>query len=155
MGKLGGGLRLAGESLADVLLKGELGRKDLDGHPALKPFVAGAVDHAHPSAPDLALDRISITQCLAQTGGERLIGRLAHRTNFALARPLSATFRFWLERTGAILAGPPAVRDNWRASACRDGPFGRFGAASALARQVQRQADSLVLDGQLRSGHRS
>ena len=64
-------LRLAGESLADVLLEGELGRQHLDGHPALQPFVARAIDHAHAAAPDLALDRIRVTERLGEAGGER------------------------------------------------------------------------------------
>src|SRR5690349_22837478 len=47
---------LAGEPLPDVLLKGELGRQHLDGHPALEALVAGAIDHSHPAAADLTLD---------------------------------------------------------------------------------------------------
>ena len=58
MGQPGGGLGLPGEPLPDVLLKGKLGRKHLDGHPALKPLVSGAVHHAHPAPPDLAFDGI-------------------------------------------------------------------------------------------------
>ena len=66
MGQPGGGLRLAGEALADVLLEGELGRQHLDGDPALEPLVAGAVDHAHAAAADLALDGIRVAQRLGE-----------------------------------------------------------------------------------------
>ena len=72
------GLGLAGEPLADVLLEGELGRKDLDGDAALKPLVAGPVDHAHPAAADLALDGIRVAQRLGEPGRQRLIGRVGH-----------------------------------------------------------------------------
>ena len=68
MGQPGGGLRLAGEALADVLLEGELGRQHLDGDPALEPLVAGAVHHAHPAAADLAFERIGVAQRLARDG---------------------------------------------------------------------------------------
>ena len=40
----------------DVLLEGELGRQHLDRDAALEPLVAGAIDHAHAAAADLAFD---------------------------------------------------------------------------------------------------
>ena len=60
VGQLGGRLGLAGEPLADVLLEGELGWKNLDGHAALEPLVAGPVHHTHPAAADLALDGVRV-----------------------------------------------------------------------------------------------
>ena len=68
--ELGGGLGLPGESLPDILLKGELGGQHLDGHPALEPLVTGAVHHAHPAPPDLAFDRIRVSQGFCETGRE-------------------------------------------------------------------------------------
>ena len=78
MGQLGGGLRLAGEPLADVLLEGELGGQDLDGDPALEPLVAGAVDDAHAAPPDLALDGVGVTQRRGEPGRQRLVGGGGH-----------------------------------------------------------------------------
>ena len=65
-----GGLRLAGEALADFLLEGELGREHLDRDAALQPLVAGAIDHPHPASADLAFDRIRVSQRLFR-GAER------------------------------------------------------------------------------------
>ncbi len=79
MAQLGRGLRLAGEPLADVLLEGELGRQDLDGHPALQPLVPGAVHHAHAAAADFSLDGIGVTQRRGEPSRQRLVGRGGHR----------------------------------------------------------------------------
>ena len=81
VGQPGGRLGLAGEPLADVLLKGELGRQHLDGDPALEPLVARPVDHAHPATPDLALDGIGIPERLGEARRQRLIGRVGHETS--------------------------------------------------------------------------
>ena len=62
----------------DVLLEGELGRQHLDGDPALEPLVPGAIDHAHPAAPDLALDRVGVAQGLGEARRQRLVGRVGH-----------------------------------------------------------------------------
>ena len=78
MAQLGGGLRLAGEPLADVLLEGQLGGQHLDRHPALEPLVPGAVDHAHPAPADFALDGIRVTQRRGEPGRQRLVGRGGH-----------------------------------------------------------------------------
>ena len=61
MAQLGRGLGLAGETLPDVRLEGELRGKDLDRHPTLKALVAGAVDNPHPAPADFAFDRICVT----------------------------------------------------------------------------------------------
>ena len=72
VGETGGGLSLTGEPLADILLECELGREHLDRHPSLEPLVTGAVHHAHAAPPDLAFDRIRVSQGLGETGGQRL-----------------------------------------------------------------------------------
>ena len=72
MGEPGGGLRLTGEPLADILLEGELRREHLNGYAALEPVIPGAVHHTHAAPPNLAFDRIGVSQGLRQTGGERL-----------------------------------------------------------------------------------
>jgi hypothetical protein len=78
MAQLGGGLCLAGEPLADVLLERQLGGQDLDRHPALEPLVPGSVDDAHAAPPDLALYGVCITQCRGEPSGERLVGGGGH-----------------------------------------------------------------------------
>jgi hypothetical protein len=60
--QLGGGLSLAGEPLADVLLIRQLGRQHLDRDPALEALVSRAVDHPHAAPAHLALDGIGVTQ---------------------------------------------------------------------------------------------
>jgi hypothetical protein len=60
----GSGLGFAGESLSDILLKGQLGGQHFDGHPPLEPLVPGPIDHPHAAAADLALYGIGIAQCL-------------------------------------------------------------------------------------------
>ena len=88
VGQPGGGLRLAGEALPDVLLEGELGRQDLDGDPALEPLVAGAVHHAHAATADLALDGIGAAQRLGEPSSQRLVRRIGHgrQSGMGLAR---------------------------------------------------------------------
>jgi hypothetical protein len=70
MGQPGSGLGFASEALPDLLLECKLRRKDLDGHTAVEPFIASAIDDAHPTAADLALDGIHLAQRLFQALGE-------------------------------------------------------------------------------------
>jgi hypothetical protein len=79
VGEPGGGLRLAGKAFPNVLLKGKLWWKHLDGDPALKPLVARAVDYAHSSAADLPFYGIGSAQGLGQPSRERSIARRRHR----------------------------------------------------------------------------
>ena len=59
----------AREAGADIFLKGELGRKHLDGDSALQALIAGTEDHAHSAAPDLPFDRIRAAESFAEAGG--------------------------------------------------------------------------------------
>src|SRR5262249_21252437 len=49
------GLRLAQEASLDLTAECELWRQDLDGDRALESAILGAIDHAHPAAPDLGV----------------------------------------------------------------------------------------------------
>ena len=131
--QLGGGLGLAGEPLADVLLEGELRGKHLDRDPALEPLVAGAVDHPHAAAADLALDGICVTQRLGEPG-----------------RPVAGR----MERSSG--SGPPE-RMRARVGDCRTWQHNLYSAsgpaATLMACRPERSegSDSLRQDPSLRS----
>src|SRR6185295_3692047 len=74
----GRGLGLPGKSLPDVLLEGQLGGKHFDGNPPLEPFVPGAIDHSHPSPPDLTLDGVGVAQGIGQADCQRSVARRRH-----------------------------------------------------------------------------
>ena len=78
MEQLAGGLRLALEALADVLLEGELGRQHLDRDPALELLVARAVDDAHAAPPDFSLEGVGGAQRLSDASGKRLVDCFGH-----------------------------------------------------------------------------
>ena len=78
VGEPRGRLGLSGEPLPDVPLEGQFRRQDLDRDPALEPLVPRPVDDPHPAAPDLSLDGVRVPEGLAQTRGQRLIGRVGH-----------------------------------------------------------------------------
>ena len=59
-------LCLASEALSDFLLESQLGWQHLDGHTPMQALIARAIDHAHSTAADFALDGILITQRLLQ-----------------------------------------------------------------------------------------
>ena len=60
VGQTGGGLRLAREALTDLALKGKFRRQGLHRDTSMQALVAGAIDHTHPPAPNLAFDRVRI-----------------------------------------------------------------------------------------------
>ena len=67
-------LRLTQKAGADLFTEGELRGQHLDRHAPFEPLVAGVVHHPHAAPADLSLERVRGAQCLAQTGGERLVG---------------------------------------------------------------------------------
>jgi hypothetical protein len=67
------GLRLPGEPLANILLEGELGRKNLDRYPALEAFIPGTIDHTHPTSTNLPLNSVGGTESFGETCGKRSV----------------------------------------------------------------------------------
>ena len=69
----GGGLRLTGEPLSDILLERELRRKHLDRYAPLEPFIPGTVDNAHPASTNLPFDCVGGTECFGEACGKRSV----------------------------------------------------------------------------------
>ena len=100
----GDGLRLLREQHQPRGIGSECLEEDLDGHFALQPLVARAVDHARSARPDL-LENLIVTQRLAQhredrrrhvrSGGRRPVGHDGENRRRALvrARPVDACER--------------------------------------------------------------
>jgi hypothetical protein len=71
-------LSLAGKTLANVSLEGQLRGQDFDRHPALEPLVPRPIHDAHAAAPDLAFYGVRITQRGGEPSGQRLVGGGGH-----------------------------------------------------------------------------
>jgi hypothetical protein len=50
----------------------QLGMEDLQGNRTVVPEIAGEKDRGHPAAPELAFDRVAVTQGVGQLGRDPL-----------------------------------------------------------------------------------
>ena len=108
---------LAGEALAEALGLREVRRDDLDGGAAAQVQVLGAVDHAHPAAPDPLLDPV------ARDHGAQarvIVAFRHHAPDYGRHRRHEAPAGRGRHRTGqrpARCAGPCRARFRWPARA--------------------------------------
>src|SRR5262245_61044368 len=79
VGESGSGLGFPGEAGPDVILEGELGRQHLDGDAPLESLVARPIDHTHATPTDLAFERVHVAQRSGESGGKRVVARIAGR----------------------------------------------------------------------------
>lgn len=75
-----------GESVAQTVLRGELGGQELDGDRPVEPHLACEIDDAHAAAAQLALERVPASDGSLELEKER-VGEAIHAANVA-RRPI-------------------------------------------------------------------